>query len=441
VNSSADSLARHGSVSARCGNRPANSYADIVRELVAIDAPGDQRFPRLLQRIWDRHDAAFVIDRRLPPVARQRLLAGIRPTQVVDGSGDYTRLDGGEPVEEGDALVVTTSGSSGEPKGAVLTHTAIAASALVSSRRLGVTHDDHWLACLPLAHIGGLSVITRAILTGTALTVHDHFDPAAVRASPATLVSLVTTALQRTDASRFRVVLLGGSRPAPQRPPNAVTTYGMTETGSGIVYDGAALDDVEVRIDDAGEIGVRGPMLLRCYRGSGDPKTPDGWFATGDLGRWLPDGRLHVDGRIADVIVTGGEKVWPQTVETALAGHPGILDVAVAGIADDHWGSVVTAFVVPDPADRPTLSQLRDRVKHSLPAYAAPQRLVFVGSIPRTSLGKPRRSELLGALEQAPSAPPSDRRVAVTEGLQQAARSERGGQMDAPATPAPPSIK
>ena len=225
----------------------------------------------------------------------------------------------GDEVDDGDALVVATSGSTGAPKGVVLTHDAIAASAEATSRRLEVTTDDHWLACLPLSHVGGLSVVTRALHTGTRLTVLPGFDADAVAAVGATLVSLVATALRRIDPSIFRTIVLGGSRPPADRPPNTVTTYGMTETGSGVVYDGVPLDGVEVRLDDDAEVWLRGPMLMRCYRDGSSPFDADGWLPTGDLGRWLDDGRLHVDGRRGDLIITGGENVWPEAVEAILA--------------------------------------------------------------------------------------------------------------------------
>ena len=372
-----------------------------MQHLVALDGIGGDHFVARLGGIWDRGDAAFVVDPRLPLVARAELFAAIRPTHALDADGSMTSVPDGDPVEPGDALVIATSGTSGTPKGTVLTHAALAASAAATSKRLDISSDDHWLACLPLAHIGGLSVVIRALLTGTRLTVHAGFDAAAVQDSGATLVSLVGAALRRIDPSLFRVIVLGGSRPPPDRPANSVTTYGMTETGSGVVYDGIPLDGVEVRIDVESEISLRCPMLLRCYRDGTDPRTPDGWYPTGDLGRWLPDGRLHVDGRRGDVIVTGGEKVWPEAVERALAGCVGISDLAVAGVPDERWGQAVTAFVVSDSPAAVTLDRLRATVKETMPAYAAPLRMEIVDVIPRTSLGKPQRSLLVAALDDS----------------------------------------
>ena len=351
----------------------------MTARLVALDLPGGPAFVARLQHIWDHGDAVFPVDQRLPAPAKAVLL---------DAMGV------GEPVEQGDALVVATSGSTGTPRGAVLTHDAVAASAWATSRRLGVTADDHWLACLPLAHVGGLAVVTRALVVGTRLTVLPGFDPDAVMASGASLVSLVATALRRIDAAGFRTIVLGGSAPPADLPPNVVTTYGMTETGSGVVYDGRPLDGVDVRIADDGEILLRGPMLLRCYRDGSDPFV-DGWFPTGDLGRWRDDGRLHVDGRAGDLIITGGENVWPEPVEAVLRHHPDVADVAVTGVPDDEWGQVLVAVVVPAPGTAPTLDVLRATVKEQLPAYCAPRRLVLTESIPRTALGKIRRGDLL----------------------------------------------
>jgi o-succinylbenzoate---CoA ligase len=187
-----------------------------------LDLPAGPGFVDALRRVWDHGDAAFPIDQRLPDAARDTVIAAVRPTHVIDRGGETTPLGTGAPVEEGDALAVATSGSTGAPKAVVLTHTAVAASAVATSARIGVTDDDHWLACLPLSHVGGLSVVTRALLTATPLTVLPGFDPTAVAEAAArgsTLVSLVATALARIDPASFRVIVLGGSRPPPTDRP------------------------------------------------------------------------------------------------------------------------------------------------------------------------------------------------------------------------------
>ena len=360
-------------------------------KLTALNLPGSPDFVHALQSVWERGDAVFPLDRRLPVAAQRSMLQGFGVATVISEDGE-TALSDGEPIEPGDALVIATSGSSGPPKAAVLTHAAVEASALATSERLQVTDNDHWLACLPLAHVGGLSVITRSLITGTTLTVIDGFDADVVSASEATLVSLVTTALQRIDPSLFRAIVLGGARPPADRPPHCIATYGLTETGSGVVYNGKPLNSVEIEIRD-GEVHVRGPMLLRCYRDGTSPLTSDGWLPTGDLGFLRDDGSLHVEGRRGDVINTGGEKVWPDDVERQLIQHPDIHDVAVTGLPDNEWGQIVAAFVV---SARPNLSldEIRAHCRARLPGYALPKQLELVEAIPRTALGKVRRSEL-----------------------------------------------
>jgi O-succinylbenzoic acid--CoA ligase len=374
-----------------------------VRRLVALAMPAGRRFVDELSRAIGDGDAVLPVDPRLPDAAVRRLLAAMAPALLVDGDGERRRLDGALPVEEGDALVVPTSGTTGEPKGVVHTLAGVVASALATSRRLDVDPDrDRWLACLPLAHVGGLSVVTRALVTGTPLDLLDGFDAAAVeraaRERGATLTSLVGTTLVRLGdaAGAFRRILVGGSAPPAHLPPAAVVTYGMTETGSGIVYDGVPLDGVEVRIGAADEVLVRGPMLLRAYRDGRDPRDAEGWLRTGDAGRIGTDGRLSLHGRISELIISGGENVWPGQVERILRRHPAVADVAVGGRPDPEWGERVVAVVVPDPrAGRPpALDELRELVKAELGPWAAPREVVLAGELPRAGGGKLRRDEL-----------------------------------------------
>jgi O-succinylbenzoic acid--CoA ligase len=284
------------------------------------------------------------------------------------------------------------------------------ASARATSDALGVDPSrDTWLACLPLAHIGGLSVITRALLTDTPLTVLPGFDPDVAetlgRDGKASHVSLVATALQRLDPSVFIKVLLGGSRAPASVPPNVVVTYGMTETGSGVVYDGVPVAGVEVALSAADhgaeaepQVLLRAPMLLRCYRDGTDGRVvgPDGtptWFATGDAGHIGPDGTLTVSGRLDDVINTGGEKVWPDSVERLLIAHPNVAEVAVWKRPDPEWGERVVAWIVA-AGPVPSLDVLRELVADSLAPWAAPKEIVIVDTLPRTPSGKVKRREL-----------------------------------------------
>lgn len=346
-----------------------------MARLVAVVAEPGAGFVDELRRVWDDGDAVLPIDPRLPQLA-------------VDALTTALRVD--DDVEPGDALVVATSGTTGEPKGAVLTHDAVAAAAELTNRALEVDPaTDRWLSQLPLAHVGGLGVVTRGLLGAVPVT-WDPDDPTT------TLTSAVPTQLERHDHSRFRAVLLGGSADwRSDRAANVVRTYGLTETFGGVVYDRRPLPGVEVRIAADGEVLLRSPTLLRAYRDGTDPKDDDGWLPTGDDGELDDDGLLTVHGRRGDVIVTGGEKVWPDPVEAALRQVPGVADVTVVGRDDSEWGQAVTAVVVPtDPAAPPSLDALRDAVKERLPAWCAPKALELRDDLPRTALGKVRRQAL-----------------------------------------------
>lgn len=282
-----------------------------MKELICLDMPAGPEFVDHINRAWDSGDAIFPLDQRFPDALRQRILASIAPTIIVSSTGERTKIKG-KPVESGDAVVVATSGSTGEPRGVVLTHNAVRASADATNNRIGVRDSDQWLACLPLSHVGGLSVVLRSIISGSAVTIAPSFSDHVYQESAkqgCTLVSLVATAFQRVDASLYRKIILGGSSMPADLPDNVITTYGLTETGSGVVYDGRPLDGVEIRVV-TDEIQLRCAMMLRQYRDGNSPLTPDGWLSTGDLGSF-EEGILHVNGRKTDLIVSGVKTFGP----------------------------------------------------------------------------------------------------------------------------------
>ncbi len=375
-------------------------------ELVAVALPGGEPFLRTVLDIWEAGDAVLPLAPDDPAPHRRALLAAARPGRLIDEAGTRD-LDDGLPVEDGDAVVVCTSGTTGSPRAAVHTHHGLEAAAFATATALGVAADVRWLACLPLHHVGGFSVLTRAIITGAGLEVVPRPEPAVVDAAPergCTHVSLVPTVLGRIDDTRWRCILLGGSAPPADRPANTVATYGCTETYGGVVYDGLAINGVSVRTvgapgshwSEPAPIELRTPSLMRCYRDGTLPADGAGWFRTGDLGTVDPDtGRLSVAGRADDVVVTGGENVWPDPVEAAIGTVVGVAEVAVVGRDDPEWGQRVVAVVVPTDAGRPpSLESLREAVRAVLPAACAPRELELRDSLPRTSLGKIERYRL-----------------------------------------------
>ena len=354
-----------------------------------------------LERVWADGDAVAPVDGRAPAHHTAGLMAMLAPGAVIGDDGVRRAVDGGRPTDDGDAVVMATSGTSSEPRGVVLTHDALAFAADASNGVVDPDGGARWLACLPLHHIGGFTVVSRARRAGTRAVVHDGFDAVEVTAAAragCTHTSLVPTTLGRIDPAVFRLILLGGSAIPAGRPPNCVATYGMTESCAGVVYDGRPLPGVEVRIAGAetvGAIELRSPSLLRCYRDGTSPVDPDGWYRTGDVGSIDPAGTLTVSGRADDVIITGGEKVWPDAVEQVLREDPGVAAVAIIGRPDPEWGEAVTAVVVPtDAAHPPTLAALRGRVRATMPVAAAPRALEVVTSLPVTALGKVRRAAL-----------------------------------------------
>jgi len=333
----------------------------------------------------------------LLPTTEPRVLAAFRPD---------------EPLEHEDvAVVVPTSGSTGEPKGALLTAANLTASAWASAQLLG--GQGQWLLAIPSTHIGGLQVLVRSVLAGTEpVQLAGPTTVASFEAATAQLtdqrryVSLVPTQLQRLLDSpallAYDAILIGGAAASPtllaaarDRGARVVTTYGMSETSGGCVYDGLPLPRVTVSVDPG--IRVRGPVVGLGYRLRPDLTATafDGdCFTTADNGAIDAGGRLTVLGRADDVIVTGGEKVAPTAVEHALADHPAVAQVAVVGVPDDEWGMRVRAVVVLHAGATLTLEQARDHLARILPRPHAPRELVVLEALPLLGSGKIDRMRL-----------------------------------------------
>lgn len=338
-----------------------------------------------------------------------------------DGEADALRvgLRVGDAVDDDVALVVATSGTTGAPKGALLTAAALTASADATHDRLG--GPGRWLLALPSYHIAGIQVLVRGLRAGSTpveLDVSAGFDVAELPSAVARLgagrryTSLVAAQLAKAIAdpaataalAELDAVLLGGG-PAPRPVLDAaaaagiavVRTYGMSETAGGCVYDGVALDGVRLRVLADGRIAIGGTTLAKGYRNPVDPDpfVEAGWFRTNDLGAVDDAGVLTVLGRADDAISTGGLTVLPQPVEAALGTHPAVSDCAVLGIADDRLGQrVVAAVVLRDGWPVPTLDELRTHVGQTLDATAAPRELHIVDALPRRGIGKVDRAAL-----------------------------------------------
>ncbi|MEJ7634588.1 AMP-binding protein [Aeromicrobium sp.] len=320
---------------------------------------------------------------------------------------------GGEP------LVIRTSGSTGEPKDVVLSHRAVLASAQASLDRLG--GPGGWLQDIPVTGVGGLQVLVRSAVSGLEPVYADEHASlgAAIAAipGPRRYASLVPTQVHRLaesgdldDLALLDAVLIGGAAvPAGllevlgEAGARVVRTYGMSETSGGCVYDGYPLDGVRVRLDDAGQVHLSGPILFDGYA---DPVVTarvlqDGWFATADLGEIDPAGRLRITGRADDVVISGGVNVPLPAVTTVLRTCEGVRDAIALGVPDDEWGARVVAFLVPDDAvclDGLRLDEVRDAIEEAgLPRSWAPRDVVLLDSLPLLPGGKVDRQILLRA--------------------------------------------
>jgi o-succinylbenzoate---CoA ligase len=361
----------------------------------------------VLRAARDVGAAVLPVDLRLSASERAALLALAKPTVSVGIEG-FRRLEGA-PAGGDVALVVATSGTSGHSRLVELSHGGVAAAIRSSAAAIGAGGDDRWLSCLPLAHIGGLLVVYRHLLLGAPITFRRRVTPAVLTTLPdARFTSLVPTQLLRlldtgSHLGQFRAILVGGSGMSAELASKAaetgapvVPTYGMTETCGGVVYAGRPLDGVEVRVDGSGELLVRGPTLMRGFRF--DPAAtaaafaPGGWLRTGDGGTVAVDGTVRVSGRLVDVIVSGGEKIWPAEVEAALAGHGEVAAVMVSASPDREWGQRVVARVVPRRRSAPpSLEMLRAYAAESIARHKLPRELIIVDSLGTTALGKIRR--------------------------------------------------
>jgi O-succinylbenzoic acid--CoA ligase len=338
------------------------------------------------------------------------------PPAVVEAA--RATLRPGEPLEDGADLVVVTSGSTGPGRAVLLPAAAVRASAAATAERLG--GPGSWLLALPVSAIAGLQVLCRSALADRAPVVLDRDEPlaAAVARLPdgdRRYTSLVPTQLRRfldtePDALRtFDAVLVGGAATDPELLARAraagvavVTTYGMTETAGGCVYDGQPLPGVRIRITDGG-VELAGPTLALGYRG--DPAATaeafgGGWFRTRDAGSLDAEGRLTVLGRLDDVVISGGVNVAPAAVETALRAHPDVADAVVFGRPDPEWGQRVVAAVVPASGVAPELPVLRSWVAERLGAPAAPRELHLLDTVPVLHTGKPDRRGVAAAVLQ-----------------------------------------
>jgi O-succinylbenzoic acid--CoA ligase len=337
--------------------------------------------------------------------------------------------------------IIYTSGTTGRPKGAMLTYGNHWWSAIGSALNLGNHEDDRWLAVLPLYHVGGLSILMRSVVYGIPAIVHESFDPVqvnrAIDEDGVTIVSVVSVMLQRMleehgvrpYPSSLRCVLLGGGpahRPLLEacaaRGVPVVQTYGLTETASQAVTlapgdalrklgsAGKPLMPNELRIERdgvaapagaVGEIMVRGPTVTAGYVNRPDETAAairDGWLHTGDLGYLDPDGYLYVLDRRDDLIVSGGENVYPAEVESVLLAHPAVEDAGVVGVPDERWGQAPVAVVTLRPGATVTAAALLAFCTERLAHYKLPVRIWRADRLPRNTAGKLQRNLLRGAL-------------------------------------------
>ncbi len=360
-----------------------------------------------------------------------------RPTRRPADQARPARLHAARPNV---VAFVLTSGSTGPPRAFGFTHRAFAASAAAVASRLGLGPGDRWGLCLSPGHIGGLSLIVRAVVTGASVRLWPSFDADAVcraiLAGEVTHLAVVPVMLRRILArlggrpapESLRCVLVGGasaSRALLDRAWTAglpvATTWGMTETASQVATAppavarrrpgtaGRPLRGVEVRPGPGGTLQVRGPTLARVViHGPGAtpqplPADPDGWFSTRDVGRVGEDGLVWIEGRADAIIVSGGLNVSPEEVERVIEALPGVREAVVVGVPDEEWGETVAAAVEADPA-AVVAADVDRHCRERLVRGRCPSRIVVVDALPRTLTGKAVRSRAAALLDPRASA-------------------------------------
>jgi o-succinylbenzoate---CoA ligase len=387
---------------------------------VALGLDAGAHYAVILHALMKLGAVAYPLNTRLSQPELEADLARAEPALVIASPTELRKTEADMPLlgeHDLDAVFcrLRTSGTTGESRAIGLTYGNFLWSAVGSAFNLGVDPGDRWLCCLPLYHVAGLSIVMRSVIYGTGAVIHDDFDPQAVGRALAeddvTLISLVTTQLVRlldagVDLSGPRAIVVGGGpvpidviEAAAARGATVVQTYGMTETCSQVTTlapaeahtkagsAGRPLLTTHLRIHE-GEILVQGPTVAP---GLADE---DGWLHTGDLGRIDQDGFLYVEGRLGDMIVTGGENVQPDEIEEVLRRHPDVADAAAVGRPDSDWQEAITAVVVVRDGARADAEGLRRHCAAELAGFKVPKRFEFVAALPRTASGKLLRKEL-----------------------------------------------
>jgi O-succinylbenzoic acid--CoA ligase len=377
---------------------------------IAFVAEATEPCIALVHAVIARGHVALPMHARWTEAERARWIEIARADLVVRDAGAFVDgdADAGWPApRDSDPLaILSTSGTSGAPKAAVLSRRAFLASARAAHAVLPLGPGDRWLLNLPLAHVGGLSIVTRSLLARSAVVLPDPgpFDPerfvAAIERGRVTFASIVPAMLHRIVAARLRApsslraVLVGGAAASPELVSSARAlgypvraTYGLTEACSQVATDDVhgrlrPLPGIEVAVDET--IRVRGPTLFDGYSSDGAIECPlrDGWLDTGDLGA-LHDGVLTVLGRRDERIVTGGENVDPLEVERALEANLRAR-TCVFGLADPAFGHIVCAAIEGSKAD------IEGAVADLAP-FKRPRRVFYVDAIPEVGPGKPDR--------------------------------------------------